>query len=690
MSRPLKTGLIIVGALVVLFVTAAAILVATVDPNEYKADISKAVKDATGRELVFEGDIKLNVFPWLGLEVGPVALGNAPGFAPKEMVRVSKAMASIRIMPLLSGEIAIGDVVLDGFALNLAVNKQGVSNWADLAGGKKDDAKQPEPTKPEAANEGKSASSGSVPQNLSVQGVSITGAQVNYVNEQAGQNASVSDLNLTIGQVGDKLTTPFELTFAVKMDQPKIDARPKLSGMATFNQSKETFDLTELALELFNMRITGFLYAKDLNHDLNYSGEFKLAAMNPRDLMDKLGIAAPVTSDPKALTSAQADLKINGTADSVSLEALTAKLDDTTLTANGAVNNFAKPAITAEANVDDLNADRYLPPASDKKATSAAATSKTESAPAKSDTPATEPDLSALKDLNLSAKLTVGKLKAMNLTITDILVQLRALNGVVTIQPFSASLYQGALAAKSVLDARSTPASWMEGADLKNVQAGPLLKDLTGKDHILGTTVAKYSLTGSGLTPDNIKKSISGTASFAFTDGAINGINVAKMLRDAWAVLKGQPSSSDEAEKTDFAELLGSAVLTKGHITNNDLLMKSPLLRLTGKGWADLPQNNLDYLATVTVVGTLKGQDGASIEDLKGLPLPVRAKGSLDNPSISLDTKALAEALFKGTFKKGTKDLEKNLKNSILGGSSSGTDTKDKKSPGSILKNLFK
>jgi len=692
MTRPLKTGLIIVGALAALFVAAVVILVATVDPNAYKAEISQAVKKATGRELVFEGDIGLNLFPWLGLEVGPVALGNAPGFEPKEMVRIKKAMASIRILPLLAGDLVVGDVVLDGFTLNLAVNKQGVSNWDDLSKSQSGDAQSAAPS----TDAGGKGASGSASGALTVQGVQITGAQVNFVNEQTGQKSSVSDLNLTVGAVGDKLSTPFELTFALKMDEPKIDVRPKLTGLAAFDQAKETFDVTELALELYNLRVTGFLYAKDLNHDLNYSAELKLASMSPRDLLSKLGVAAPVTADPKALTLAEATLKVNGTANAVSLEALTAKLDDTTLTATGAVKNFAKPAITAEANVDDLNADRYLPPASDKQA--ATASSPAEST-AGSETPAAEPDLSALKTLDLSAKLTVGKLKAMNLTVTDILVQVLARNGVVLVKPFSASLYEGTLAGQSELDARATPAAWKESAELKDVQAGPLLKDLTGKDHILGATVAKYALTGSGLTPANIKKTITGTASFAFTDGAINGVNVAKMLRDAWARLKGQTVSSDEAEKTDFSEMLGSAVLDKGHITNEDLLMKSPLLRVTGKGWADLPQNSVDYLATVTVVGTLQGQDGASIEELKGLPLPIRAKGSLDQPEISLDAKALAEALFKGTFKQGTKDLEKNLKESILGGTKSGTTgtttdgttgTTEKKTPGSLLKGILK
>ena len=682
MNKTLKTGLIIVGALAALFAAAAIILAVTFDPNDYKDEIAQAVKDATGRELVFEGDISLNFFPWLGLEVGPVALDNAKGFQPKEMVRVNKAMASIRVLPLLAGDVMVGEVVLDGFTLNLAVDKQGQSNWADLSG---EEAKKAEPAASSGEKSGRTKGPG--PETLSMEGVRITGAQVNYADAQTGQKASITDLNLTIGAVGDKLTTPFELTFGLKLND-KLQTKPKLTGFATFDQAQGTLELGDLALALLNMRWTGFFYAKSANDNLNYSGEFKLARMSPKELMTQLGATPPATADPKALTQAEANIKVNGTGNSVSLEDLTVKLDTTTLAGTGSVVNFAKPAITVQANVDDLDVDRYLPPKGEGGAAKGEPATKSEEATG----PAEEPDLSALRDLDLSAKLTMGKVKAMNLRITDILLQARAKDGVLTVKPFEAKLYEGSLAGHSVLDATGKIAAWKEQAELKDVQAGPLLKDLTGKDHILGTAVAKYDVIGAGLTPENIKKTLTGTASFAFTNGAINGVNVAKMLRDAWARLKGKKVSGDEPEKTDFAELLGSAVMEKGHVTNNDLLMKSPLLRLTGKGWADLPKNSVDYLATVTVVGTLKGQDGASMEELTGVPVPIRVKGALDQPEIGLDPKALAEALFKGTFKQGTKDLEKNLKDSILGGSKSGgtTDGEKKPNPGSLLKGLLK
>jgi AsmA protein len=677
MNKAIKFGLIIVGALAALFVTAAIILVLTVDPNDYKVEMAQMVKEETGRDLRFDGDIRFNFFPWLGLEVGPMALGNAPGFSPDKMVSINKAEASIRIIPLLSGEIAIGMIVLDGFTLNLTKNAKGVTNWDDLT-----KAKDQKPEKTKSEDQTKDTDQKEL-KALSVQGIEITNANVIFADQQAGQQTTLTNLNLEVGEVGEKVRFPFKLSFDLKLDKPKISTRPELAGFAQFDLDAGTFEISEMALNALGMKIIGLFFAKSTNDAFDFSGELTLNETSLRKLMTEIDQKAPVTTDPSVLERFSADIKYNGTGNSASLEKMTIKLDDTTIEGTGSVTDFDKPAIAFAVNVDAIDVDRYMPPAAQKSKT------ETTTVQTKEDTaPATEPDLSALRTLNLTGKLTIGKVKAMNLNISQILCEVRARNGILTTKPFSAHLYDGTLNAQSVLDANPKLATWTEKANLKGVQAGPLLKDLTGKDHLLGTTVVKYDMKGFGLTPDNIKKSLTGTASFAFTDGAINGVNVAKMLRDAFNTIKGKSASPDEPQKTDFAELLGSAVIKNGHITNNDLFMKSPLLRITGKGWANLPKNSVDYTAIVTLVGTLKGQDGSSLEELSGLPLPIHATGNLDSPEIGLDVKAMAEALLKDTFKQGTKGVEDKLRKSILGNTKSGT-TDEKKKPEGLLKGLF-
>ena len=145
-----------------------------------------------------------------------------------------------------------------------------------------------------------------------------------------------------------------------------------------------------------------------------------------------------------------------------------------------------------------------------------------------------------------------------------------------------------------------------------------------------------------------IKKTLNGTAAFAFTDGAINGINLAETICNAKAkVLGGLASSSEAPKKTDFSELTGSFLVKNGFVTNDDLSAKSPLLRIEGKGNADLPKENIDYRATATVVATTEGQGGEGLEDLVGIPIPVKIGGTFSEPSYGLDFEALAGALLK-------------------------------------------
>ena len=71
------------------------------DPNEYRDEISAAVKESTGRDLTIEGDLSLSLFPWLAIEVGRTELGNAEGFGDQPFLEFEAASLSIRLMPLI-------------------------------------------------------------------------------------------------------------------------------------------------------------------------------------------------------------------------------------------------------------------------------------------------------------------------------------------------------------------------------------------------------------------------------------------------------------------------------------------------------------------------------------------------------------------------------------------------------------
>ena len=106
------------------------------DPNDFRDKIESAVYESTGRELTIEGDVGLQFFPWLAVEIGRTRLGNAPGYGDEAFAEFESAQLSVLVMPLLFGqELTIGTVAIDGFSLDLRVDKQGRRNWSDFLSG---------------------------------------------------------------------------------------------------------------------------------------------------------------------------------------------------------------------------------------------------------------------------------------------------------------------------------------------------------------------------------------------------------------------------------------------------------------------------------------------------------------------------------------------------------------------------
>jgi AsmA protein len=129
--------------------------------------------------------------------------------------------------------------------------------------------------------------------------------------------------------------------------------------------------------------------------------------------------------------------------------------------------------------------------------------------------------------------------------------------------------------------------------------------------------------------------SLSGKARLDVKNGAVKGFSLAQMLRNARALLAARKDSSFAAtpgEQTDFTALGATLNLQDGVAKNSDLLVQSPLLRVGGEGWFDLPRQRMDYLLLPSVVGTPQGQGGAGLAALRGITVPVRVSGSFAQP----------------------------------------------------------
>jgi AsmA protein len=123
-----------------------------------------------------------------------------------------------------------------------------------------------------------------------------------------------------------------------------------------------------------------------------------------------------------------------------------------------------------------------------------------------------------------------------------------------------------------------------------------------------------------------------------------------------------------EAQKTDFAELSGTFVIQNGILTNRDLLLLNPLLRLTGAGTADLPQRRVNYRIEPKVVATLEGQGGTT--QASGVTVPVIVEGPWDDLTYRPDLAGLVEGVAKDPTKalEGAKKTIEGLQEGATGG----------------------
>lgn len=97
--------------------------------DQYKPAMIAAVKEATGRELVIEGPLKLTVFPTLRISARQVRFANAVGAKGAQMVDVRWVGIRPSFWALLQGRIEVGRLTLFRPTLVLEADAWGRPNW---------------------------------------------------------------------------------------------------------------------------------------------------------------------------------------------------------------------------------------------------------------------------------------------------------------------------------------------------------------------------------------------------------------------------------------------------------------------------------------------------------------------------------------------------------------------------------
>ncbi|MFQ5756685.1 MAG: AsmA family protein [Acidiferrobacterales bacterium] len=344
MRKALKILAIALGVTLVGIVALTITVALLIDPNDYKDEIILAVKDRTGRELRIEGDLKLSLFPWLGLETGAVELANAPGFGQQPLARVARAGVRVEVLPLLRKELVVDTILLDGLELNLMKNKAGAANWADLTVG---EVKAQKPPTPDAA-----APTAPAIAALTVGGIRASNGKILWLDRRAGQRYELRALELKSGKIVPGEAVDMQVGFDLDVGDPPQTVRIGLDTRTTLDLEQQTLDMPRLQLNVDELALKGNLKGRQIREAPVVEGSINVAPFDPKPLTNKLAVALPAGIDTVGLNSAfKADLGQQ----TLAFSALKLRVNDLALVGKlKASNILGKPKVAGELEVPNF------------------------------------------------------------------------------------------------------------------------------------------------------------------------------------------------------------------------------------------------------------------------------------------------------------------------------------------------
>lgn len=678
----MKKVLIALTAIVALVVVVLLAAPFFIPVETYKTQIAQAAKDATGRELTINGDMRLSLLPRLELEAEDVSFANAPGAAQADMVSLKKLLVQLQIFPLISGEVRIDSFILVEPVINLEVDMAGRPNWQFAEAGAPAAGATTTPDQP-------SGGAGGIPE-ISLGDVRLENGLVTYSDARTGQTVKISAINMTVS-VPD-MDSPMAADGSLIWNGQKLTLTAKSGALRRLMAGQGTAVSLDLESALVTLSYQGNAAPASIEGDID------LDVPSIRELAAWTGTPIEMAGDglgPLKIQGkvAAAPAKVAFTQAQIALDDINAQGDFTADLSSG------KPYLKGRLDVDRVDVNVYMPPPAKPQEGVANASSGGSGQPAAPADWSDEPiDLTALKAVDVDFVLGVGEILAQDMKIGRSALNVALKDGLLVLDLSELNLYGGIGKGKVTVDARGNIPAVEKTFAMEAIQAQPLLADAAKFDRLEGTGAFNISLVAKGKSQRAMVQSMNGNGAFKFVDGAVRGLNLAAMVRNIGTAFSDK--GAQESQKTDFAELSGTFKINNGIVRNDDLILLNPLLRVSGAGTADVPKRTVNYRIEPKVVGNLEGQ-GASGE-ASGITVPVIVEGPWEAVTYRPDLAGMITDISKDPAKalESAKDTLKQLQGGaggLLGGGDSTTPPADGgesggsvvPDPSKVLKKLF-
>jgi AsmA protein len=367
-----------------------------------------------------------------------------------------------------------------------------------------------------------------------------------------------------------------------------------------------------------NIKVTGSAHAGERPL------KFEIKATVPAPPMERQNIPVELTFDaPGALRaplSAKAEVRLNGAV--VMINGLTGTFGDGAFSGWVSVDVASKPLVKLDLDFQRLDVATPKAPAA--------------SSPSQASQPwsNTSVDLIGLNYVDAQVRVSAAELNLGEARFAPVAIDAALANGVLKSGFPNLGAYGGQVSGQLTVDASSGNPTYALSSDLVGVRALPLLRAVADFDKLDGKLQAKIAARSTGSSQRAILSNVSGTVFANFQDGAIRGLNVARMIRSLTSgTLSGWQETREQT--TDLTQLSASFRIEKGQATTSDLNLVGPLVKMNGAGTIDLAAKTLALRVEPKLVMTTEGQGRSG--DPVGLGIPVVVDGPWAEPRIYPD-----------------------------------------------------
>lgn len=594
----MKVWLKILGATLVVLAAAAASIVALVmqyDYNQLKPTIAQLTKDATGRDLVINGDLELAVSLSPVLNITDIVFANAAWGTSDDMVRLDQLAAKLDLLALLQGRVDIDYIVLGGLEVVLETDGKGRANWEFTVPGA--------PIAPARTDDLVFAPN--------VRDVRLHDVDLTYRDGYTGNTFHLQLVQANFR--ADGFTAPMRASVIAAYQGVDVDAAVDLGSFEQLvSRGTEPFPVDmEISAPGVLATVSGTVDQPQAGLGVKTRVDVRVTET---DTVSRLmGVELP------NLDGLNARFSVDGGGTQFKISSLDARVGDSDVAGNAVIDlGGARPRMSGKVTSKVLDLDGLL----DLRAPGGAAQSDSPPGPLFSRVPL---PVEALRTVDADISAHVSRLKAMNLTIDAVEIGVKMNAGRLDVKPLALSVEDGAVNGTVSLNAAaSMPAPTLDvTGQVRALDVGRVLNALGYGDLVILPLVGDIKLSSSGTSPHLLMANLNGDVRFVARSGRIKDAAFKGLTTGLGKILPW----AKQADGSVITCMVADWPVARGIATAKTVLMDTPGFNVAVTGNIDLGGE----LLHLTVI------PNAKTASLASFAVPVRLKGPLNDPYVDVD-----------------------------------------------------